>query len=85
MAERKYKNPQVNLRLPQELKDRIAALSELKGRSTNAEMVDAISYWVQREERLQAEIADRKDMERRFHQIINEVEELKEMLDKKPT
>lgn len=85
MAERKYKNPQVNLRLPQELKDRIAALSELKGRSTNAEMVDAIAYWVQREERLQAEIADRKDMERRFHQIINEVEELKEMLDKKPT
>lgn len=85
MAERKYKNPQVNLRLPQELKDRIAALSELKGRSTNAEMVDAISYWVQREERLQAEIADRKDMERRFHQIINEVEQLKEMLDKKPT
>lgn len=85
MAERRYKNPQVNLRLPQDLKDRIAALSELKGRSTNAEMVDAIAYWVEREERLQAELADRKDLERRFYQILDEVEQLKEAIDKKPS
>lgn len=50
MAERKYKNPQVNLRLPAELKDSIANLATLKGRSANAEMIEAIAYWVSIEE-----------------------------------
>ncbi|MBJ8865324.1 Arc family DNA-binding protein [Citrobacter koseri] len=46
MAERKYKHPQVNLRLPEELKEKIASLAEKNKRSANAEMVAAIEYWV---------------------------------------
>lgn len=46
MAERRYKHPQVNLRLPEELKERIASLAAAHGRSANAEMVDAIESWV---------------------------------------
>lgn len=48
MADRKYKHPQVNLRLPEELKDGIAKLAEKNGRSANAEMVAAIDYWVKK-------------------------------------
>lgn len=47
MAERRYKHPQVNLRLPEELKNRISALAEKNKRSANAEMVAAIESWVE--------------------------------------
>jgi len=46
MAERKYKNPQVNLRLPVEIKDRLTELAEINSRSLNSEMVAALSAWV---------------------------------------
>ncbi|MDU4288325.1 Arc family DNA-binding protein [Mixta calida] len=46
MSERRYRNPQVNLRLPEELKERITKLAESNGRSANAEMVKAIEFWV---------------------------------------
>ncbi|HBB3501413.1 DNA-binding protein [Escherichia coli] len=47
MSERRYKNPQVNLRLPVEIKDRLTALAEANGRSLNAEMVAALSAWAE--------------------------------------
>lgn len=43
---RPYKNPQVNLRLPEDLKQKIAELAESNGRSANAEMVAALEAWV---------------------------------------
>lgn len=46
MSERKYRHPQVNLRLPEELKAHIAELAEKNGRSANSEMVKAIEFWV---------------------------------------
>ncbi|MBZ3684040.1 Arc family DNA-binding protein, partial [Providencia rettgeri] len=46
--ERKYKHPQVNLRLPTDLKDRIQELAEFNNRSANQEMVAAIEYWILR-------------------------------------
>ncbi|PLR40709.1 hypothetical protein CYR55_05360 [Chimaeribacter californicus] len=46
MSERKYKNPQVNLRLPEDLKQHIAVMAERNKRSANAEMVAAIEAWV---------------------------------------
>ncbi|HDL8226823.1 TPA: Arc family DNA-binding protein [Yersinia enterocolitica] len=46
MSERKYRHPQVNLRLPEELKEKIAEIAALNGRSANAEMVAAIESWV---------------------------------------
>lgn len=46
MAERKYRHPQVNLRLPEELKEHIAVMAERNKRSANAEMVAAIEAWV---------------------------------------
>lgn len=42
MSERRYRHPQVNLRLPEELKEKVMELAESNGRSTNAEMVMAI-------------------------------------------
>lgn len=48
MSERRYRHPQVNLRLPEELKERIAVLAEKNKRSANAEMVAAIESWVER-------------------------------------
>ena len=52
MAERKYRNPQVNLRLPEELKEKVAKLAEKHKRSANAEMVAAIENWVEEYEML---------------------------------
>ena len=46
MTERKYRHPQVNLRLPEDLKEKVAALASQHGRSANAEMVEAIEAWV---------------------------------------
>ncbi|MDC9591038.1 Arc family DNA-binding protein [Xenorhabdus sp. XENO-10] len=46
MSSRPYKNPQVNLRLPAELKEKVNDLADINGRSANAEMVAAIEYWV---------------------------------------
>ncbi|WP_374053306.1 Arc family DNA-binding protein [Xenorhabdus taiwanensis] len=46
VSKRPYKNPQVNLRLPVELKDEINNLADINGRSANAEMVAAIEHWV---------------------------------------
>lgn len=46
MSERRYRHPQVNLRLPEDLKDKITELAESNGRSANAEMVMAIEAWV---------------------------------------
>lgn len=46
MSERKYRNPQVNLRLPEDLKQHIAVMAERNKRSANAEMVAAIEAWV---------------------------------------
>ncbi|HFI7738174.1 Arc family DNA-binding protein [Escherichia coli] len=51
MAERKYRHPQVNLRMPEELKEKIAKIAEANGRSANAEMVMAIEAWVSYHER----------------------------------
>ncbi len=50
MSERRYKNPQVNLRLPEQLKDKISAMAERNKRSANSEMVAAIEEWVRRDE-----------------------------------
>lgn len=47
MSERRYKNPQVNLRLPEELKEKVSRLAEKHKRSANAEMVAAIEFWVE--------------------------------------
>lgn len=47
MSERRYRHPQVNLRLPEELKEKITRLSESNGRSANAEMVEAINFWIE--------------------------------------
>jgi len=54
MSERRYKNPQVNLRLPEELKDKVAKLADKHKRSANAEMVAAIEHWVSEYEQLES-------------------------------
>lgn len=54
MSERPYKNPQVNLRLPLDIKDRIAELAEVNGRSANAEMVAALEAWVMKNKHIHA-------------------------------
>lgn len=54
MSERRYKNPQVNLRLPEDLKDKVARLADKHKRSANAEMVAAIEHWVSEYELLES-------------------------------
>ncbi|WBV23816.1 Arc family DNA-binding protein [Pantoea piersonii] len=46
MVNRRYRHPQVNLRLPRDLKEHIAAMADSNKRSANAEMVAAIEAWV---------------------------------------
>ncbi len=54
MSERSYKNPQVNLRLPIDIKERIMELAEANNRSANAEMVAALEAWVNKNKHIQA-------------------------------
>ncbi|CAI2787772.1 Arc-like DNA binding domain [Serratia ficaria] len=55
MSERRYKHPQVNLRLPEDMKEKIAKLAAHHGRSANAEMVAAIEFWVSANEKMLSE------------------------------
>ncbi|WP_419792552.1 Arc family DNA-binding protein [Serratia fonticola] len=75
MSERPYKHPQVNLRLPIELKDRIAELAEANGRSANAEMVAAIEAWVMKNNHVQA--LDLASIAERLIALEGEVAELR--------
>ena len=54
MSERRYRHPQVNLRLPEELKEKIMQLADANGRSANAEMVKAIEFWVSANQEMSA-------------------------------
>jgi len=49
MSERRYRHPQVNLRLPESLKEKISEMAERNKRSANSEMVAAIEDWVRRD------------------------------------
>lgn len=46
MSERKYRNPQVNLRIPATIKEQVTVIAKSNGRSLNAEMVAALEFWV---------------------------------------
>ncbi|WP_407300741.1 Arc family DNA-binding protein [Raoultella ornithinolytica] len=76
MSERRYKHPQVNLRLPEELKARINELAEANGRSANAEMVAALEAWTVKNKHVQA--LDLSAVAARLIALEEEVKALKE-------
>lgn len=76
MSERRYKNPQVNLRLPVEIKDRLTALAEANGRSLNAEMVAALSAWA--EENKHVHLLSLSSLTERLIALEREVAAIKE-------
>ncbi|MCI1027784.1 Arc family DNA-binding protein [Pantoea dispersa] len=76
MSERRYRHPQVNLRLPDELKEQIAELAAKHGRSMNAEMVEAISFYI----RISNDVAqDPAVLER--EQITLQTEDVKKLMN----
>ena len=75
MTERKYKNPQVNLRLPADLKARINEIAEANGRSANAEMVAAIEAWAEKSKNTQT--LDLISLTQRLTALEEEVRSLK--------
>ncbi|HGJ5858552.1 Arc family DNA-binding protein [Arsenophonus nasoniae] len=80
MSERKYKNPQVNLRLPVELKNRINELANVNGRSANQEMVAAIEAWVKQNKNVQELTIS--DLTNRIIALENQIQTLKNNLEK---
>ncbi|AJK17136.1 MULTISPECIES: Arc family DNA-binding protein [Yersinia] len=81
MSERAYKHPQVNLRLPLNLKERVAELADVNGRSANAEMVAAIEAWVEKNKDVKP--LDMASIAERIAVLENEVERLKKGADKR--
>lgn len=81
MSERAYKHPQVNLRLPLNLKERVAELADVNGRSANAEMVAAIEAWVEKNKDVKQ--LDMASIAERIAVLENEVERLKKGADKR--
>ncbi|HBT5550284.1 TPA: Arc family DNA-binding protein [Klebsiella pneumoniae] len=79
MSERRYKNPQANLRLPVEIKERLIELAEANNRSLNAEMVAALEAWTEKNKHIKA--LDLASVSERLIALEKEVEKLK----KKPT
>lgn len=80
MSERKYKNPQVNLRLPSEIKERLTELAEVNSRSLNAEMVAALEAWTVKNKHIQA--LDLSSIAERLINLEEEVMALKNMYGK---
>ncbi|EPI4695956.1 MULTISPECIES: Arc family DNA-binding protein [Enterobacterales] len=81
MSERKYKNPQVNLRLPVELKDRVAELAEANGRSANQEMIAAIEAWIDKNEHVH--VLTISDLAEKVEALEKEITSLKEVVETK--
>lgn len=81
MSERKYKNPQVNLRLPVELKDRVAELAEANGRSANQEMIAAIEAWIDKNEHVH--VLTISDLAEKVEALEKEITSLKEVVKTK--
>lgn len=79
MTERRYKNPQVNLRIPVEVKEALTELAEANGRSVNAEMVAALEAWALKNQHIRA--LDLASVAERLIALEAEVAEIK----KKPT
>ncbi|EDV3123757.1 Arc family DNA-binding protein [Salmonella enterica subsp. enterica] len=75
MSERRYKHPQVNLRLPVEIKDRLAELAEANNRSLNSEMVAALSAWAEKSKHVQ--VLDLVSISERLAVLEGEIELLK--------
>ena len=82
MAERKYRHPQVNLRLPEELKEKVVDIANQNGRSANAEMVAAIEAWVAASENRLAPIHTLGDLTKQLEVISQRISALE---NKKPT
>ena len=80
MSDRKYKNPQVNLRLPLEIKDRLTELAEVNSRSLNAEMVAALEAWTEKNKHIQA--LDIASIAERLINLEEEVMSIKKMYGK---
>ncbi|EAS1948193.1 Arc family DNA-binding protein [Salmonella enterica] len=80
MSERKYKNPQVNLRLPSEIKERLTELAEVNSRSLNAEMVAALEAWTKKNKHIQA--LDLASIAERLINLEEEVMAIKKMYGK---
>ncbi|WP_048224779.1 Arc family DNA-binding protein [Citrobacter sp. BIDMC108] len=80
MSDRKYKNPQVNLRLPQEIKELLTELAEANSRSLNAEMVAALEAWTEKNKHIQA--LDLASIAERLISLEHEVMALKQMYGK---
>ncbi|QGX91654.1 Arc family DNA-binding protein [Tatumella sp. TA1] len=77
MSERAYKHPQVNLRLPLEIKERISEIADANNRSLNAEMVAALEAWTIKNKHIQA--LDLASLAERIIALEGEVETLKSM------
>ncbi|PIJ42839.1 Arc family DNA-binding protein [Tatumella sp. OPLPL6] len=80
MSERAYKHPQVNLRLPLEIKERLTEISDANNRSLNAEMVAALEAWTIKNKHIQA--LDLASLAERLIALESEVETLKSMYGK---
>lgn len=76
MSERRYKHPQVNLRIPIEIKSRLIELAEANNRSLNSEMVVALSEWVENNKRVQ--VLDLASLHERIIALEKEVAMLKD-------
>lgn len=75
MSERAYKHPQVNLRLPLEIKEKMAEIANANNRSLNAEMVAALEAWVMKNKHIKA--LDLASIAERLIALESEVEILK--------
>ncbi|HIE4607732.1 Arc family DNA-binding protein [Klebsiella aerogenes] len=70
------RDPQINIRISQELKDAVQALAEANKRSVNAELVAAIEFWTAAKgTKADSFIAD----------LTKRIEDLEKMVNKKPT
>ncbi|MFN7073762.1 Arc family DNA-binding protein, partial [Proteus mirabilis] len=78
MSERKYKHPQVILRIPSELRDKIAELAEANGRSSNQEMTIALESWV--EENKNIGITSISGLNRKIESLEMEIIKIKKSL-----
>lgn len=79
MTERKYRHPQVNLRIPVELRDRVAELAEANGRSSNQEMTAAIEAWVEKNKHIH--VLTISDLAEKVESLEYEISRIKKVIN----
>lgn len=79
--QRPYKNPQINLRIPEELKIKIQEMADKNGRSMNSEIIDRLEKSLENSNLFINKAEIDKSINEFVEQTISKIQDLEKRID----